>query len=173
MASEAFIHDFARELANRAFALITVRRLCERLEGDKSQVFWKTYWDLELFNADRYGAAARHWGLDATPAAMTRLKAWLISSTPKVLLGALVRVFHKGTIDYVDWLRKLRQAGPVEARAFLDYMVEQEVLQVEMMQLAIAGRYSDIAQRADAFFLKYNGVTLGAQAPSESQGAGA
>lgn len=158
MPSRTFINGFRKELANRSFALIAVRRMAERLQGDERHVFWQTYRDLELFNAPRYAAAARSWGLEVTPSVATRLKGWAVSSAPKCLFGPLMKSVHRQTVDYLDWLYELRQSGPAEAAPFLDYMVEQEALQVDMMRLALSGRYAEITRHADDFFLKYNGV---------------
>lgn len=70
---------------------------------------------------------------------------------------ALVRFVYKKTIDYVEWMRGLRVLGPSEATEFLDFMVEQEELQVEMMRLALEGRHSEIAGCTEEFFLMYGG----------------
>lgn len=160
MPSKKFISGFRHELANRAFALIAVRRMAERLQGDERRVFWKTYWDLERFNAPRYAAAARQWAPAFKPGLWPVLKAWLVSSVPNPLLGLLLKVVHRETVKYLKWLKALRDMGPADARLFLDYMIEQEELQIEMMQLALSDRYTDIVRRADKFFLKYSGVIL-------------
>lgn len=155
MPSKEFIKGFNHELANRAFALITVGRMTERMHGSEWQVFWKAYWDLEVLNAHRYAVAALGWGLDPTPGVLTRLKAWLVSSVPRPLMVTLVKYVYRKTIAYADWLRALRKSGPPEAKAFLDFMVEQEDFQLEMMRLALAGRHSKIRVCAEEFFLKH------------------
>ncbi len=155
MPTKAFLKGFKHELANRSFALMTVRRMAGRLEGDEWFTFWKTYWDLEVLNARRYEAAALVWGLNPVPGIPTKLKAWLVSSVPRFLMVALVRFVYRETLAYADWLRELRKTGPSEAAAFLDFMVEQEELQVEMMRMALAGRHGEIAGYAEDFFLKY------------------
>lgn len=158
MPSKEFIKGFRHELANRAFAFLALERLVERLEGDERGLFWKTYLDLETFNRPRYETAAARWGLDVTPGILTRLKAWVVSSVPKKFRGLLLKFVYSETVKYLEWLRNLRRQGPAEAGKFLDYMVEQEEVQIEMMRMALSGRYSDITRRADDFFLKYNGL---------------
>ena len=86
-----------------------------------------------------------------------RLKALAVSSLPARLHGPLLRFIYRETLKYLEWLKKLRQQGPANARRFLEYMVEQEEVQLEMMRLALAGRYAEIARCADDFFLKYDG----------------
>ncbi|MCO6057636.1 hypothetical protein NG726_13275 [Pseudomonas sp. MOB-449] len=160
MPSKAFIKGFRHELANRAFAFLAVGRMAERLEGDVRGLFWKTYRDLEVFNRPRYEAAARRWGLEVTPGMLSRLKARAVSSVPKACHGLLLKVVYRETLKYLEWLKDLRRQGPADASAFLDYMVHQEEVQIEMMRIALSGRYSEIASRADDFFLKYNGSIL-------------
>ncbi|HHK0531378.1 MULTISPECIES: hypothetical protein [Pseudomonas] len=155
MPSKKFLKGFKHELANRAFALMTVRRMAGRLEGDPWFSFWKTYWDLEVLNARRYEAAALIWGLDPAPGFATKLKAWLVSSVPRCLMVVLVKFVLKETVAYAEWLRDLCSEGPSGASAFLDYMVEQEDLQIELMRMALAGRHREIAGYAEDFFLKY------------------
>ncbi|MBC3436527.1 hypothetical protein HU735_13975 [Pseudomonas sp. BW16M2] len=165
MPSPKFLKGFRHELANRAFALAAVRRMASRLQGQPSHPFWKTYADLERFNQPRYQAAADRWGLDTTPGVLTRLKAWLLSSVPRPLQGLLLRIVHRETVKYMAWLQGLRKIGPADAQRFLDYMIEQEQLQLDMMRLALNGRYRDVVRQADTFFLKYNGVRLLAEHP--------
>ncbi|WP_430444051.1 MAG: hypothetical protein ACQZ2J_24270 [Pseudomonas piscis] len=158
MPSEAFIKGFRHELANRAFALLAIGRMARRLAASEQAPFWKTYLHLEEFNLPRYQAAARNWGLDVEPGPLTRLKALLVSSVPKAGVRLLLRITYKETLKYLAWLERLHHQGPAQAGAFLDYMLAQEQLQIEMMRLALSGRYGDIVEHADQFFLKYNGV---------------
>ncbi|UXY50610.1 hypothetical protein [Pseudomonas tohonis] len=158
MPSKVFIKGFRHELANRAFALLAVERMAERLGDDRRGVFWRTYLDLEHFNGPRYQAAAIRWGLHRPPGLLTRLKAWALSSVPLALHGALLTLVYRETVKYLAWLRELQHQGPANARAFLEYMVAQEELQVEMMRLALRGQYAQLVARADDFFLRYNGV---------------
>ncbi|MBT8766687.1 hypothetical protein [Metapseudomonas boanensis] len=157
MASKAFIKGFRHELANRAFAFLAIDRMAERFAGHEHGLFWKSYLDLEAFNRPRYALAARRWGQGTAPGILTRLKALAVSSLPARLHGPLLRLIYRETLKYLEWLKKLRRQGPANAKRFLEYMVEQEEVQLEMMRLALAGRYAEIASCADDFFLKYNG----------------
>ncbi len=157
MASKAFIKGFRHELANRAFAFLAIDRMAERFAGHEHGLFWKSYLDLEVFNRPRYALAARRWGQGTAPGMFTRLKALAVSSVPAALHGPLLRFIYRETLKYLEWLKKLHRRGPANARRFLEYMVEQEEVQLEMMRLALAGRYAEIASCADDFFCKYNG----------------
>lgn len=143
---------------------MAVGRMAERLAGDQTGVLWRTYLDLEIFNRPRYEAAAAAWGLDVAPGLFTKLKAWAVSSVPKVFLGLLLKVVYSETLKYMEWLRDLSREGPADSRAFLEYMVAQEEMQIEMMLMALQGRDSEIVHFADEFFLRYNGLLM---APGE------
>lgn len=99
-------------------------------------------------------------GVAFKPGLLPLLKAWLLSSVPRVFIGLLLKLVHRETVKYLKWLNRLREIGPADAQGFLNYMIEQEELQIEMMRLALADRYTEIAWCADRFFLKYNGVIL-------------
>lgn len=156
MASEKFIKGFRYELANRAFAFMAVERMVERLRGDERVLFWRSYLDLEVFNRPRYEAAAREWGLDVNPGILTKLKAWGIASVPKIFLDLLLRLVCSETVKYMDRLRDLSREGPADAKAFLGYMLAQEEMQIEMMRMALQGRYSEISNFAAEFFREYH-----------------
>jgi hypothetical protein len=98
------------------------------------------------------------WGLAMRPGILIKLKAWAVSSVPDMFLGLLLKFVYSETVKYLEWLRDLRREGPADAKDFLDYMVAQEELQVEMMRLALKGLYPEMARRADDFFLKYEGL---------------
>lgn len=160
MPTNTFIKGFKSEIQNRAFALRAIGRLAKRLDGDPRQVLWAAYLKLEVFNAPIYHHAAARWGMDATPGAGTRVKAWVISSVPKFLLGPFLRFVHSKTVIYCEELRKLRSIGPADSRDFLDYMVDQEDLQIEMMRLSLDGQDSVLTRKLDSFIQRYDGKLI-------------
>lgn len=162
MPSKKFLQGFDHELQNRAFAYLAITRMCERLQGDVRLVFWQSYLDLEVFNRPRYEAAALQWGLNTAPGAWTKVKAWLVSSVPKPLLGTLLTVVYKETLKYMRWLRMLRNEGPRDSASFLDYMIAQEEVQIEMMHMALGGRYGEIQAHAKRFFARHGGPCVSA-----------
>lgn len=160
MPSRKFLKGFDHELQNRAFAYLAIARMTHRLQGDPRLVFWKAYLELEQFNRPRYAAAARQWGLDVTARPWAKAKALLVSSVPKPLIGALLKVVLKETLRYMCWLSALRKRGPAEASEFLDYMVAQEAMQIEMMKMALGGRQGEIEDFAKRFFAAHGGPQL-------------
>lgn len=157
MASTVFLKGLRHELANRAFARLAIGRMAQRFAGQAPGLFWGAYLELEVFNEPRYAAAARCWGLSTEAGLLTRLKALVVSSVPTALHRSLLRLVHHETLKYFAWLQGLRGQGPADAQGFLDYMVAQERVQLEMMQMALAGLYAESAAHARAFFLEHGG----------------
>lgn len=146
------------ELANRAFAAISTRALAERSRGRPEGPFWAAYAELERFNAPRYRRAALRWGLPLAPSRWTRLRGAVAGATPAFLFGPLLGFVHPKTIEYVDDLRRLRAGAPTEAEAFLDYVVAQEEVQVEMMRLARAGHFEEVPALVAEHIARHRGV---------------
>ncbi|WP_322085239.1 hypothetical protein [Burkholderia sp. BCC1999] len=157
MITSHFARGFKGEIQNRAFAIRAIARLANRLDGDPRQSLWAAYLRLEEFNAPIYRQAAARWGLDVAPNTGTLLKAWVISSVPKLLLRPFLKLVYSKTVVYCEELRRLRNIGPSDCRDFLDYMVEQEDLQIEMMRLSLDGQDAVLARKVDSFVKKYDG----------------
>ncbi len=153
--SDAFIKGFKHEQANRAFAMRSAERLSKRLEGDVQHPFWQAYLRLEQFNAPRYQAAALAWDLDSNTGWWPEVKAWVVGLAPKILMEPALKITHTSTVRYVETLRDLQRIGPADSQDFLNYMVAQEILQVEMMELALRGEYVEIVRRVDDFMLYF------------------
>jgi len=157
MISEEFSRGFRHELANRAWALRSTSGIARRLEGNPSRAFWAGYVRLEEFNAIRYRQAAQHWGVPSKTRRWTRLRGAVSGAAPRAVVSRFLRYAYPKTAEYVDVLRRLRDIGPQDGAEFLDYMVEQEILQVEMMRLALAKRYGEVPPLVDEFLRAYRG----------------
>lgn len=142
--SKEFLSGFRYELGNRAFALIAVGKVSQRMAGTRQDLFWGSYHALEKFNQPKYEKAAQMLGIEISIGSGPKLKGHLVGATPKFMLGALIRYVYPQTITYLKKLKKLQAIGPAAAQPFLAYMVAQEELQIEMMRLAIAQKYEEI-----------------------------
>lgn len=158
MFSNGFAKGFRYELANREFALRVVTRMADRASEVEERSFWTAYSELERFNAIHYRAAAQLWGFDIEAGYLTKLKAWAVGGLLILMHGPMFKFVYDETVKYVEVLKNLRNIGPADASLFLNYVVEQEELQVKIMQMAFLERYSEVSEIVDAFFLKYNGV---------------
>ncbi len=155
MISREFARAFRHEIANRSWALRSTSGIARRLEADPSRAFWAAYVRLEEFNAPRYRRAAQRWGLDPDPGPWTRLRGAVSGAAPRVLIAPFLKYAYPKTVEYVEELRRLRDMGPGDGAAFLDYVVEQEVLQVHMMRLALEGRYAEVVALVEEFLLAH------------------
>ena len=151
MPTENFSDGLRYEIANRAFAIRVVSRLAERYRDTEQEKFWVAYVKLERFSAPLYRSVAERWNIDPNPGWWTRFRAAAVGSVPKLLMVNTLRSMLTRTEDYVEKLRQLQSVGPVKEKDFLDYMIAQELLQVEMMKLALSGRYGDISSAVEAF----------------------
>ncbi|WP_175849955.1 hypothetical protein [Burkholderia cepacia] len=171
MPTDAFIAGFRHEIQNRAFALRAIGRLAGRLDGDPRQRLWAAYLKLEAFNAPIYRAVATRWRMDASPTLATRLKAWVVSSVPTCLLKPFLKYVYAETIAYCEALRRLRDIGPSDARDFLDYMVDQEEFQIDMMRRSLNGDDAVLASRIDTFIQQHKRIATDSTINSRRQQA--
>ena len=151
MRTDDFPAGIRYEVANRAFALRTVERLSRRFEGSDQQAFWLAYLKLEQFSAPHYRALAERLEVDSHPGLWTRFRAAVVASDPGFMMERTLRSMLSRTEIYVGRLNQLQSIGPADESEFLDYMVAQEALQVEMLRLAVSGQYGDAAAKVEAF----------------------
>ena len=58
-------------------------------------------------------------------------------------------------------LKNVRALGPEDDNQFLDYMIAQEQVQIELMELAINKQYNQIKPKIDQFFESFKNKNLG------------
>ncbi|WP_436863542.1 hypothetical protein [Acinetobacter haemolyticus] len=156
MVSKKFIKGIKYEIANRAFALDSIGRIANRVKGRPEYIFWHSYERLEIFSAPKYAKFAKKIGLDGTPSLYTRSRAWSTCLIPTLLLAPTLKLVCFLTKNYLKDLKKVRELGNSEDMEFLDYMVAQEELQIELMELAISRKYNEIVHKTDSFILSYS-----------------
>ncbi|WP_228296576.1 hypothetical protein [Acinetobacter seifertii] len=152
--SKKFIKGIKYEIANRAFALDSIGRISDRVKGRPEYTFWKSYEKLEKFSAPKYAKFAEKIGLNSTPSFYTKAKAWSTSIIPIPLIDPTIKLLCFLTKIYLKDLKKLRDLGRKEDIDFLNYMVAQEELQIELMELAILKRYVRIIDKVDDFIIR-------------------
>lgn len=155
MASNKFMKGMKYEIANRAFALNAIERISNRVKGRPEYVFWSSYVELEKFSAPKYFEFAKKIGLDPSPSAYTRIRAWSTNLIPTLLFGSTLKLVYVLTKAYLNDLKKVRDLGNSEDMKFLDYMIAQEELQIELMELAIEKKYSEIRSKTTDFIDLY------------------
>ncbi len=149
--SPAFIEGFKSEIANRNFSKLTTKAMAERFKNQKNFLFWESYHKLEQLNSKHYSRIASYWGISTDISYWTKIKALVMSVIPSVFIDSTLKSALTRTEDYVVLLKELNAVGPSSERGFLDYMVKQEVLQVDIMKLALAGEFDAAADAVDDF----------------------
>lgn len=151
MRKSRFEEGLLKELENRAFAIRAIKRLSDRMATDSRRPLWQTYHALEEFNVPRYAEAMARLRIQYVPGLWTKFRAWLIGSVPLLIHRAFLKTVLSQTTEYLKFLEELRKIGPEEEREFLNYMVDQEILQIDMMKLGIDGQYWKIPSLLDEF----------------------
>lgn len=158
--NDRFKKGFKYELKNRHFALKAVEKIANKLAGTQSNDFWESYLLLEQFNEPRYHAASEVWRVKPKTYFFAKLKASLISLTPNFMLNSLVKLVYRETLKYMVQLREISKLGPPNSRAFLNYMLEQEQVQIDMMKMALEGKTHEIRPLVDNFISKNKLIPL-------------
>lgn len=158
MLDPIFVDGFRSEIANRNFARLVTEKLATTAAEDQGRALWSAYHSLEVFNLSIYHPVATQWGLDTTVGHVTRLKAEVLARFPQALHPWLLSSTLKRTKDYMITLEALQTIGPDSEHWFLQYMVDQEALQIDMMEKAILGDYLGAARLVEDFLEQHNQV---------------
>ncbi|MAZ87591.1 MAG: hypothetical protein CL693_08090 [Cellvibrionaceae bacterium] len=138
-----FVKGFRHEAANRAFARLTTAKMMQSVDPEAGRAFWTAYHSLEIFNTTVYQYVADLWQIDITPGVLVKVKASTLAVLPTRAHPWLLRTTLARTLEYVKFLESLKEIGPASEYWFLDYMVKQEKLQVDIMALALEGDYDE------------------------------
>lgn len=142
-----FLELFDMEVQNRAFAL----RICEGMVkrvSDPDDVNWYTAWlGFEQFNQEQYAPFAEKYGLSQEPRVEAKIQAGFGSLGATVLPdNVMLKYMLRETITYLEKLKELARVAPEEDQAFFNYVVEQEELQVDALQLRVDGKSRESAE---------------------------
>lgn len=154
-----FREGFAYELANRDFARIGMTRLAKRTAGRPDHDFWASYARLEDFNVPLYRDAARRMGFDHTTSFGTKLRGYALGAAPRPLLKEVLRTAYPRTVEYLEDIHWMRSVGPAEESSFLQYMDEQEEVQVDMMNAALRKDYDASPRLVSELIAKWDGAS--------------
>lgn len=136
-----FTKGMAYELDGRATMHALTANQAKRSADPALRAYWRAYHRLEEFSRPRYEEKARELGIALPNQRWIAAKARVFSWLPGFMFSRAMADLRSRTIIYVDTLRRLAELGPAEGQAFYAYMVRQELLQVRLMDLALAGDY--------------------------------
>jgi len=141
MKSRDFVKGISYELEGRATMRAITASLSDRFEEGELHVYWSSYNRLEEFSKGRYEKVARRLGIELPGNTWILTKAKIVSFLPEFAILLVLKDLRERTIVYIDKLQKIAEIGPVEEGEFYGYMIRQEKLQVELMDLALSGKY--------------------------------
>ena len=123
------------EYGNRVFAHRSTHKAASMREGTELGAFYAAYHEMEIINQEIYTAMLPRLGVEIEPRWFDRARGWLggfaggiISSGPQFLIDMVV--------PYLKKLEELRELSDPKHRAFFDYVLAQEQIQLSAAQAA-------------------------------------
>lgn len=156
-----FDEGFRAEYANRVFARVGMAASAVRTRSHESGPFWTAYARLEEFNADVYARASTRMRIPDISVTAARRRGWIVGLIPNPLRRESIRFAFPRTVEHAEDLHRLAALGPESERVFLDYMVRQEELQVQLMEKMLRRRYEDCIHLVDDFLAGARSLTDG------------
>ena len=157
---ERFMDLFDMEIQNRAFALLSAERGLENTSSEGDKIFLGAWRDWEQFLKVQYAPYATKYGLSQEPRKQAKMQASLGLFATGVLSEQSVMEFMLDeTIEYVKKLEELEQVSPAEDRAFFEFVVRQERVQVDSLRIRVEGATSRSGRRASGV----HGESLGSE----------
>ncbi len=148
--SEKFRELIAYEYRTCQMTFLMTKYLAEQSSGEVAEV-WKAYHRLYAFNRPLYEYMASKFGVSNTPSRFTRFRGWISGVAGKYFPGLTLSATNRLANRYVEQLKTMRDEGPPEHRAFLDYVVAMEQVQIDFLADAVEGNYSTAGGKVDAF----------------------
>ena len=149
---EAFIQLFDREVQNRAFALLSMSAIAEKVTKDGDKAFYNGWVAFEDFLQQKYEPYATKHGLSQEPRGTARTQAFFGKLASDILPK---RKFYKmmlnQTEDYLEKLKKLPELATDEDLEFARFVVKQEEVQIQAIELRIKGKNQEAADLFAAF----------------------
>ena len=123
------------EYNNRTFAYISMKKAAQVLEGEPAGSFYQAYFDMEVISQTIYKSYAISLDFNYQPNWFTRFRGHLggfathfITFRPQSLINIIE--------PYIVKLEQLRDLADSQHRGFFDYVVAQEMAQLEASQVA-------------------------------------
>ena len=148
--SAMFKDLFQYELNNRAFALLSVTALAERMQGTEQENFWRAYADMEKYSQAKYEKIALKYEMEVS-SSIVKLKVWTTNIAFYLFPETMMDVMSTATTKYVQKLEPLADLGKEEDRAFFNYVLAQEQTQALALQHAVNKNYDEAARSIESF----------------------
>lgn len=159
---EEFLTLLDYEAQNRAFAFQSVARMARKTAEKETGPFWQAYADLEALNQHLYKPYLEKYNIDAEPRWATQLKGWAGGIIGKLFPETVLAFMQQATVAYVPKLQRLAQLAPesLEDKKFFAFVVAQEEVQAEAMQLLGQGHALQAADHITSFVKLHTQVSV-------------
>ncbi len=157
MPTEEFLELFDMEIQNRSFAMRSAEEMAERASDPEDVAWYETWLAFEQFNQTQYAPFAEKYGLSQEARTVAKIQASLAILAGKVLPDDVTMKFMLDeTIKYLEKLKELAELAPEEDRTFFDYVVEQEEMQINALQLRVDGKGQESTALISQFIAEHS-----------------
>ncbi|WP_372747210.1 hypothetical protein [Litorivivens sp.] len=151
-----FLKLFEYEVQNRLMAYNGNLGMVKRKLEPEVLRWYQSYLAFETLNQERYTPVAEKFGISTAPNFKTKMEVFVGALVLRILSElSVLRYMCKETEAYVADLERLRDIAPEEDREFFDYVVAQEVMQVETLKLRLEGNPQKATEVIDKFVAQY------------------
>ncbi len=143
---EAFIQLFDKEVQNRAFALLSISAIAEKVTEDEDKILYKEWVAFEKFLQKQYKPYADKYGLSQEPRGTAKAQAFFGELASDILpQETFYETMLDQTEDYLEQLKKLPEYATSEDLEFARFVVKQEEAQVQAIAHKIKGENQEAA----------------------------
>jgi len=152
---EAFIKLFDKEVQNRAFALLSMSAISEKVTEEGDTTFYNRWVAFEKFLQAKYKPYADKHGLSQEPRGKAKTDAFFGKLASDILPK---RKFYKTmlnqTENYLEKLKKLPEYATDEDLEFARFVVKQEEVQILAIEHRIKGENQEAADLFTDFMIR-------------------
>ena len=143
---ESFIKLFDKEVQNRAFALLSMSAISEKVKEDGDKTFYNAWVAFEKFLQEKYKPYANKHGLSQEPRGKAKTDAFFGKLASDILpKKKFYKTMLSQTEDYLEKLKKLPEYATNEDLEFARFVVEQEEVQIQAIEHRIKGENQEAA----------------------------
>ncbi|MEO1652670.1 MAG: DUF4334 domain-containing protein [Bacteroidota bacterium] len=137
---------FDMEIQNRAFALKSARTTAAKVSSAEDKYYCDAWVAFEELNQEKYAPFAAKYGLSQEPRLKANIEAQLGTLGIQILPESILyQTMLDQTIAYNEKLKELRDIAPADDKAFFEFVVDQEEVQIAGLQLCVEGKIKEAA----------------------------
>jgi len=151
-----FLNLFDREVQNRAFALLSMSAISEKVTEGGDKTFYNAWVAFEEFLQMKYKPYAEKHGLSQAPRGTAKVEAFFGELASDVLpKKKFYKTMLSQTKGYFEKLKKLPEYATNDDLEFARFVVEQEAVQIQAIEHRIKGENQEAADLLADFMNTY------------------